>query len=231
MDRERAFGGGKPSSTLVAVSLQVYALTGSSFAVGLLGLFALVPLVLAGLYGGAVADSRDRRKVALASSTVLWLSTAAIAAQAWAGLDNVWVLYALVAVHSGAGGINQPARGAIIPKLVGAKLLPAANSLSMVTFGISQMVGPLLGGVLVAQVGYAWTYSIDVLTFLAALWSVYRLPPMPPEGGRTKAGIRSVVEGFRFLGTQPNVRMTFLIDLVAMVLPPRARCCRPSARR
>jgi ENTS family enterobactin (siderophore) exporter len=209
--------------TLVAVSLQVYALTGSSFAVGLLGLFALVPLVLAGLYGGAIADSRDRRQVALASSAVLWLSTVAIAAQAWAGLDNVWVLYVLVAVHSGAGGINQPARGAIIPKLVGTKLLPAANSLSMVTFGISQMVGPLLGGVLVAQVGYAWTYSIDVLTFLAALWSVYRLPSIPPEGGHAKAGIRSVVEGFRFLGTQPNVRMTFLIDLVAMVLAaPRA---------
>lgn len=209
--------------TLLAVSLEIYALTGSSFNVGLLGLFALVPLVLAGLYGGAIADAYDRRKVALGSAVVLWGATAAIAAQAWLGADNVWLLYALVAVHSGAGGINQPTRGAIIPAILGLKLLPAANSLNMVTFGIAQMIGPLLGGVLVAQVGFAWTYTIDVVTYTAAIWSVYRLPSLPPTGGASRAGLRSVVEGFRFLATQPNIRMTFVIDLVAMVTAaPRA---------
>ncbi|MFB0834121.1 MFS transporter [Arthrobacter halodurans] len=209
--------------TLLAVSLEVYRLTGSSFHVGLLGLFALVPLVLAGLYGGAIADAHDRRKVALGSALVLWGATAAIAAQAWLGLGSVWVLYALTAVHSGAAGINQPTRGAIIPAILGLKLLPAANSLNMVTFGIAQMVGPLLGGVLVAQVGFAWTYTIDVVTYTAALWSVYLLPPLPPDGAASRPGLRSVVEGFRFLGSQPNIRMTFLIDLVAMVMAaPRA---------
>lgn len=94
--------------TLVAVSLQVYSLTESSLSVGLLGLFALVPLVVAGLYGGAIADAHDRRKVALVSGFFLWGSTMAIAAQAWAGIESVWLLYALVAVHSGAAGINQP---------------------------------------------------------------------------------------------------------------------------
>ena len=83
--------------TLVAVSLEVFALTGSSFAVGLLGLAALVPLVVAGLYGGAIADRHDRRRVALTSSAVMWLTTVGIAAQAWAGLESVSVLYALVA--------------------------------------------------------------------------------------------------------------------------------------
>lgn len=165
--------------TLVAVSLEVYALTGSSLYVGLLGAFALVPLVLAGLYGGAIADAYDRRKVALASALVLWTATAAIAAQAWLGVDNVWLLYGLVAIHSAAGGINQPTRGAIIPAIVGLKNLPAANSLNMVTFGISQMIGPLLGGLLVAQFGFGWTYTIDVLTYAAAVWSVYKLPSLP----------------------------------------------------
>ncbi|GHD10150.1 MFS transporter [Zhihengliuella salsuginis] len=224
--------------TLVAVSLEVYKLTGSSFHVGLLGAFAVVPLVVAGLYGGAVADHFDRRRVALASSAVLWGATAAIAAQAWAGVENVWVLYGLIAVHSGAGGINQPTRGAIIPALVGTRLLPAANALNMVTFGVAMMVGPLLGGVLVATVGYAWTYTVDVVTYLAALWAVFRLPPLPVaqpaadagEAGTTAAaprrrrvGLASVGEGFRFLATKPNVRMTFLIDLVAMITAaPRA---------
>lgn len=209
--------------TLVAVSLEVYSLTGSSFHVGLLGAFALVPLVLTGLYGGSIADAHDRRKVALASAIVLWVATAAIAAQAWIGVDNVWVLYGLVAIHSAAGGINQPVRGAIIPAIVGLKLLPAANSLNMVTFGIAQMVGPLLGGILVAQIGFGWTYGIDVLTYTAAVWSVYMLPALPADRKAAPAGLRSVIEGFRFLGTQPNVRMTFLIDLAAMVLAaPRA---------
>ena len=215
--------------TLVAVSLEVFALTGSSFAVGLLGLAALVPLVVAGLYGGAIADRHDRRRVALTSSAVMWLTTVGIAAQAWAGLESVPVLYALVALHSGASGINQPTRGAIIPALVGLPLVPAANALNMMTFSVALMVGPVLGGVLVAAVGYAWTYSIDVVTFLAALYAVWRLPSLPPQRGEAAAasgargGLASVVEGLRFLGSRPNLRMTFLADIVAMTTAfPRA---------
>lgn len=215
--------------TLVAVSLEVFALTGSSFAVGLLGLAALVPLVVAGLYGGAIADRHDRRRVALTSSAVMWLTTVGIAAQAWAGLESVPVLYALVALHSGASGINQPTRGAIIPALVGLPLVPAANALNMMTFSVALMVGPMLGGVLVAAVGYAWTYSIDVVTFLAALYAVWRLPSLPPQQAEaaaasgTRGGLASVVEGLRFLGSRPNLRMTFLADIVAMTTAfPRA---------
>jgi ENTS family enterobactin (siderophore) exporter len=217
--------------TLVAVSLEVFLLTGSSLYVGLLGLFAVVPLVIAGLYGGAVADTFDRRRVALGSSAVLWLTSVAIAAHAWAGIESIWVLYGLIAVHSGASGINQPTRGAIIPALVGVKLLPAANALNMLTMSLSMMVGPLFAGVLVATIGYAWTYSIDVVTFLAALYALWRLPALPPqrpEGeepgtGRRRVGIGSVVEGFRFLGSRKNLRMTFLADLVAMFTAfPRA---------
>lgn len=213
--------------TLVAVSLEVFALTGSSFAVGLLGLAALVPLVVAGLYGGAIADRHDRRRVALTSSAVMWLTTVGIAAQAWAGLESVPVLYALVALHSGASGINQPTRGAIIPALVGLPLVPAANALNMMTFSVALMVGPMLGGVLVAAVGYAWTYSIDVVTFLAALYAVWRLPSLPPQRAAAASGARgglaSVVEGLRFLGSRPNLRMTFLADIVAMTTAfPRA---------
>lgn len=215
--------------TLVAVSLEVFALTGSSFAVGLLGLAALVPLVVAGLYGGAIADRHDRRRVALTSSAVMWLTTVGIAAQAWVGLESVPVLYALVALHSGASGINQPTRGAIIPALVGLPLVPAANALNMMTFSVALMVGPMLGGVLVGAVGYAWTYSIDVVTFLAALYAVWRLPSLPPQQAEAAAasgargGLASVVEGLRFLGSRPNLRMTFLADIVAMTTAfPRA---------
>jgi ENTS family enterobactin (siderophore) exporter len=209
--------------TLVAVSLEVYRLTQDSLYVGLLSVFALVPLIFGGLLGGSIADAHDRRTVALLASSVLWLSTAALALQAWLQLGNVWLLYVIVAVQSGAQAINQPARSAIIPALVRKELLPAANALSMMTFGLTMTAGPLLAGVLVAWIGFGWTYTIDVVTFAFAFWALLKLPPMPPGQHAKPAGLRSVLEGFRFLGTRPNVRMTFVIDLVAMIFAqPRA---------
>ena len=209
--------------TLVAVSLEVYRLTQDSLYVGLLSIFALVPLVLGGLLGGSIADAHDRRKVALLATSVLWLTTAVLALQAWLGVGNVWLLYTLVAVQSGAQAINQPARSAIIPMLVRKELLPAANALSMISFGLSMTAGPLLAGVLVAWVGFGWTYTLDVVSFVFAFWALLKLPPMPPGKEAHRAGLRSVVEGFRFLGTRPNLRMTFIIDLVAMIFAqPRA---------
>lgn len=209
--------------TTVAVGLEVYRLTQDSLYVGLLSIFALVPLVLGGLLGGSIADSHDRRTVALLSSAVLWLTTGGLALQAWLEVGNVWLLYGLVAVQSGAQAINQPARSAIIPALLRKELLPAANALNMVTFGLSMTAGPLLAGVLVASVGFGWTYTLDVVSFVFAFWALLRLPPMPPGGEAGRAGVRSVVEGFRFLGTRPNLRMTFILDLIAMILAqPRA---------
>ncbi|MDJ0355036.1 MFS transporter [Paenarthrobacter sp. PH39-S1] len=209
--------------TVVAVSLEVYSLSQSTLAVGVLGIFALVPLVIAGLYGGSIVDAHDRRTVALLSAGVLWLVTICIALQAWLGVHEVLVLYLLVAVQSAAAGINQPARSAIIPRLVRRELLPAANALSMIVFGLGTTVGPLAAGVLVASVGYSWTYTVDVLTFTASLWALFKLPSLPPEGAVRRAGFRSVLEGLKFLGSRPNVRMTFLVDLCAMIFAmPRA---------
>ncbi|QTG80930.1 MFS transporter [Arthrobacter crystallopoietes] len=209
--------------TLVAVSLEVYQLTQSTLAVGAIGIVGLVPLVLAGLYGGSVVDAHDRRKVALYSGLVLWACAGLFAMHAWSGLGQVWLLYVLIAIHSAAAGLNQPARSAIVPRLVRREILPAANALTMMTFGLGMTIGPLLAGVLVANVGFGWTYTIDVVTFTAAIWAVFRLPPIPPEGEVRKAGLRSVLEGLQFLRTRPNIRMTFLVDMAAMVLAqPRA---------
>ncbi|MGW2093442.1 MFS transporter [Promicromonospora sukumoe] len=215
--------------TIVAVGLQVYALTGSTLAVGVLGLFSLFPLVALGLYGGALVDHYDRRKVSLVSSAVLWVVVAAIAAQAWLGLESVELLYGLVAVQSAAFAINNPARSAIIPRLLPKELMPAANALASLSMNVALTGGPLIGALLVAQLGYAWAYTLDMVLFLAALWAVFRLPPVLPEGageggsgnGRSRVGavgLRSVLDGLRYLTTQPNVRTTFLVDICAMVL-------------
>jgi hypothetical protein len=205
--------------TVVTVGLQVYALTSSTFAVGLVGIFALVPLVGLGLYGGSLVDAHDRRRVALYASVALWVLAIVIAAQAWAHLDSVGLLYGLVALQSAAFAVNNPARSAIVPGIVARDMLPAANALSGTTNAVALTVGPLLAGILVGAWGFQAAYTVDAVTFVAALVGVYGLPAMPPEvlAGSRRPGLRSVLEGIRFLGTRPNIRMTFLVDLCAMV--------------
>jgi len=206
--------------TVVAVGLQVYSLTRSTFSVGVVGLCALVPLVLLGLYGGAIVDHADRRTVALAASAVSWVATLGLAVQGWGGNTHVGVLYALVAVQSGAGAVNSPARSAIIPRLLEPRLMPAANALQTVGWNVALTLGPLLGAGLVAALDYGVVYTLDAVLFTFAFTALLRLPPMPPEPDpdrQTRAGLASVLDGLRYLGTRPNVRMTFLVDLVAMI--------------
>nr|WP_203432770.1 MFS transporter [Jiangella asiatica] len=204
--------------TTVAVGLQVYDLTDSTFSVGLVGLFALGPLVVLGLYGGSIVDAHDRRRIVILTSSGLLLVATAFAVQAWLDVGQVWLLYLLVAAQNGLFAINSPARAAIIPRLLPMRLLPAANALASMSTSLGLTVGPLLAGVLIDQVGYGWTYSIEAVLLTVALTTVMALPPLPPEGRFRRAGLTSVMEGLSYLRTRPNVRMTFLVDLAAMVL-------------
>jgi MFS family permease len=209
--------------TTVAVIIQIYQLTRSSFAVGLVGIFAVGPLVFFGLYGGAIADTVDRRKVGLASSAGLWLLSVVLAVQSFIGLASVPLLYVVVALQAACYAVNNPARSAIIPRLLPAEMLPAANALSVASFNLGFTVGPLLGGVVISWLGLTAAYTLDCITYTAALYALWRLPPIPPQGEQRRAGLSSVLEGLRYLRTRPNVLMTFLVDLCAMVLAqPRA---------
>ena len=209
--------------TTVALAIQVYAITRSSFAVGVVGICAFVPLVVFGLYGGATADSMDRRRLALVASTGLWILSIVLAGQALAGLRSVLLLYVVAALQAACYAVNNPARAAIIPRLLPPPLLPAANALSTASFNLGFTVGPLLGGVVIGWLGLGAAYLVDCVTFTAALYALWRLPPVPPEGEVRRAGLQSVLEGLRYLRTRPNVLMTFLVDLCAMVLAqPRA---------
>jgi MFS family permease len=213
--------------TAVTIAIQVYAITRSTFAVGLVGLFSLIPLVTFGLYGGAIADVVDRRKLALAASFALWVLSLVLVAHAAIGFESVAVLYAVVALQSGFYAVNNPARSAIIPRLLDKELLPAANALSMASFNVGFTVGPLLGALAIGAGGYTFAYAVDAVTFTAALYALVKLPPVPPESvdgpPAQRPGLRSVLEGLRFLRGAPNVRMTFILDLFAMVLAqPRA---------
>ena len=209
--------------TTVAVPLQVYAQTRSTFAVGLVGLAGLLPLVVFGLYGGAVADAVDRRTLVLCTTVGQVLLTSVLLAQALLGSEATWLLYAVVAGQAALFAVDSPARQAFVPRLLPRELLPAANALRQVEFNTGVVLGPLLAGVLVGRYGYATAYAVDAASFAASLWAVASLPSMAPEGGGRRAGLASVVEGLRFLGTRPVLLLTFVVDLVAMVFAmPRA---------
>lgn len=209
--------------TALAVSLQVYALTHSTFSVGLVGLCALVPLVVFGLYGGAIADTVDRRTLGLYSAMGATAMSVTLAVAAMAGFHRVWLLYSVVAVQAACFAMNSPARSSMIPRLLPAEQLPAANALNSLTSNLGLMGGPMLGGVIVGLWGYQTAYLIDVVAFSGSLYAMWRLPSMRPDHGEGPRRRASVLDGLRFLATRPNLRMTFFSDLAAMVLAqPRA---------
>jgi MFS family permease len=209
--------------TNVAIAVQVYALTSSSFYVGLVGVFALVPLIALGLYGGAISDAVDRRTVALVASAGLWLVSIALAIQAFLGNDSVWLLYGCIAVQSGFYAMNNPARSAMVPRLIPRELMPAASALNMASFNLGFTFGPMIGALAIKWHGFGTAYTIDVITFSAAYYALVRMPKMPPMENVPRAGLRSVADGLAFLRRSPNLRMTFIADLCAMVLAqPRA---------
>ncbi|WP_030273446.1 MFS transporter [Streptomyces sp. NRRL B-24484] len=213
--------------TAVAVAVQVWDLTRSSFATGLVGLFSLVPLVTFGLWGGAVADTVDRRRLGLIGSAGLAAVSVLLAGQALLGLHAVALLYAAVALQAGFFALSSPARSSMIPRLVPREQLPAANALNTVSMNLGMTVGPMLGGLLIGAFGAQSAYLFDAVAFSATLYAMWRLPAMKPQtsgaDGSGRKGRASVLDGLRFLATRPNLRTSFLADLAAMIFGlPRA---------
>jgi MFS family permease len=215
--------------TEVAVPVQIYADSHSSLYVGLAGLAGLVPITVFGLYGGAVADAVDRRRLYLWSSLVTWTVTLVLLAQALIGMRSVGLLLALVVVQSGGFAVSSSTRGAIIPSIVPAAMIPAANTLSYTAGNVGQILGPLVAGVLVALPhGFSFAYGADALLFTTALYSTFRLPSLRPVGATGhgvagRVGLRAVGEGISFIGRHPILIMSFALDIAAMTLAmPRA---------
>lgn len=204
--------------TIVAVGLHIYDITRSTFAVSLVALWAIGPMILAGFVGGALADAFDRRLVALVTSIAAWASICTMALIAFLGVETTWPYYALAAVNAASATIMGATRGAILPRILPPQLLPAAAALSGITMGLAITVGPAVAGVLVASVGFAWTYLLDVVLFTGAFLGILSLPRMRPDGESAHPGLGSVIESLRFLRRAPNVRATFVWDLIAMIL-------------
>lgn len=211
--------------TAVAVPKQIYDITGSSAWVGAASLAGLLPLVVFALWGGAIADSMDRRKLLLITNSGIAVTSVLFWLQAVTGLASVAVLMVLLALQQAFWGLNAPARSASIARLVPADELPAANALGSTVMQTGQVVGPLLAGVLIPVIGLAELYLIDALALCVTVWAVARLPALPPLGAtaQRRAGVREIVDGFRYMALHKVLLLSFLADIIAMVFGmPRA---------
>jgi MFS family permease len=213
--------------TVVALPFQVYQLTRSPLAVGLIGLAQVVPLIAFSIVGGAVADHFDRRKVLLATESGLTVTALLFVAGALMGRPPLGLLYGAAALQSALTALGSPARQAAIPNLVSRKQLSSALALNQVLFQVSDIAGPAVGGLLIARFGLGWAYGVDALTFGAAIVAVALMRPIPPqraEGEEAPArGFAGIRQGFAYLRGRPVLQSTFTVDLVAMIFGmPRA---------
>src|SRR5947209_4574981 len=203
--------------TVVAIPIQVFAITHSSLAVGLVGLASLGPLIGFSLAGGAFSDAFDRRFLLLINQVLLAATSAVLAFNASVDHPALWPLYVFGALSAGFSGADMQTRNAIAPRLVRREIFPAAAALTQIVWQVGFVVGPSLAGVVIGQVSVAAAYWIDVSTFVVAFLTALAMRPLPPEGGGTRAGLASVVEGLRFLKGKRVLTSTFAIDINAMV--------------
>lgn len=219
-----AISGVGAQMTVVAVGLQIYEITESSLAVGLVGGIALVPMIIAGLWGGMLADVFDRRRVLISSSLVAWAAVfALVALSAWdaflqrdGGHAPVWPFYIVTTLNAVAATISGATRGSVVARILPQHLISRATALNGIAIGAALTVGPALAGVLVATVGLPWTFAIDAVLFAAGFLGIWMLPALPRLGHQVQAGWKVLREGMEFLGRSPNIRMSFLVDIVAM---------------
>lgn len=209
--------------TLVALPIQVYLLTRSSLAVGLIGLVQLGPTLIFTLYGGTLADAIDRRRLLCLTQLLLLLTTGVLATVTLFPQPSIWLIYVLAALLAGLSGIDGPARGAVTRNLVRRELFPAAAALNALLRQTGAVIGPALAGLIISYFNLSLAYWLDAATYGAAFVAVFLLPPQPPEGGGTSAGWASLREGFHYLRGRPIVQGVLLTDINAMVFGmPRA---------
>ncbi|WP_082105086.1 MFS transporter [Demequina maris] len=210
--------------TQVAVGLQIYEITESTFMVGLVGGIALLPMVVAGLWGGMIADVFDRRKVLIASSLVAWASTIALAVlsfwdqhlQADGTHAAVWPFFVVTTLSAVASTISNATRGSVVGRILPPEMISRATALNGISFGAMLTIGPALAGVLAAGVGLPWTFTIDAVLFTAGFLGIWMLPSLPRLGEQVEAGWPVLKEGLSFLKRSPNIRMSFVVDIIAM---------------
>jgi MFS family permease len=203
----------------VAINWHVYLLTKSAFALGLVGLFRGVPIIVCSLAGGVVADAFDRKRAMIVTQTVMLLTAALLTAATLSGLESVWPIYILSAFSAAAQAFDTPARPALMPTLVPEEDFPNAVSLGVIVFNIAIIVGPAIAGFILAETGPAIIYGFNALSFLAVIGAVIAMrtsgKPDLQRGRREALSFGALKEGLRFVWQTPIIVQTMTLDFAA----------------
>lgn len=197
-----------------AVAWQIYLLSHSPVALGLIGLVRIVPVILFSLGGGVVADVVDRRKLLLATQTILLTLSAILSVLTFSHTVQLWMIYALTALAAGALAFDNPGRQALVPNLVPAHHLANALSLYGTGFQVATVLGPSLAGLIIAGFGVGTVYLVDAVSFLAVLAALVAIHPPPVRGAISRVSIGAAIEGLRFVRNTPVIMYLMLLDFV-----------------
>ena len=203
---------------IVTLAVQIYELTHSTIDVGLISLVQLLPALFGSLVGGSIADAMDRRRLLIITGSCAMVVAALLAINATGRHPLLWVIYLLAALAAVIQSIDSPARTSLLMSIVDRELLVSANALRGVLGQFAQVVGPSVGGILIALFHVAPVYWINAASFLAVIIAVSTISPHEPKGGATRFGVRSIAEGISFLRGRPVLQSCFLADLNANIL-------------
>ena len=203
--------------TYVALPFQVAQLTGSFIAVGLIGLAELVPLIVFGLYGGALADSVDRKVMVIATELASGALVALLLVNSLLPTTQLWVLYAVAMMLAAVDGLQRPSLDAMIPRVVAHDQLAAASALVSLRWQLGSIVGPAIGGLLLSAGGAVAAYGVDVLTFVVSIVLLLRLRSIRAATDAGRPSLRHITDGMRYAWSRKDLLGTYTVDLIAMV--------------
>jgi MFS family permease len=188
-----------------------------AIALGIVGLVRIIPIVIFSIAGGAVADASDRRRVMLCAQTAMGMTAIVLAVLTFRGLDHAWPIYVLAGIGSAAGAFDNPARSALIPTLVPREHLSNAISLNAIMFQIASVVGPAVGGIIIATLDVGWVYAVNALTFVCVIAALLMMRAVPSRDTRepSDVSLRAVRDGLGFVFSSPIIRSTMLLDFFA----------------
>jgi MFS family permease len=203
--------------TYVAFPFQAYELSHSSFVVGLLGVVELVPLLGSAVIGGAIADAVDRRRMMQITELAFAAASAALVANALLPHPRLWVIFVLAALMAMLDGLQRPSLEALTPRLVERHEMTAAGALSSFRMTIGMVAGPAIAGILIASIGLAGTYMVDVATFVVSLIALWMMHAVPPPAEAEPPSLRRIAEGAAYARSRPELIGTYAVDIVAML--------------
>ena len=202
--------------TYVALPVQIYDLTRSSAIVGLLGTVQLVPLAITALWGGALADALDRRRLLLWCEALLLCGSLALAVNSMLPRASVPLLFVVAAFMSAVNGFHTPSLESLTPRLVTVDDLPAVSALTSLRGTSAAIAGPALAGLCIATLGLPFTFGVDAITYAVSFLALFAIRSLPPTEGAKAVGFSSIAEGFAYAASRPELIGTYVVDMVAL---------------